>query len=75
MKKPYLNLEERLSIKNDTLQGAILLFNLELEKFKRLCYRKYYIFGYLVYYYNVKKRILNPINAAIKRNWKRNEIK
>ena len=35
MKRPYFNLEERLDIKNDTINGNHLKFRLAWEKFKR----------------------------------------
>ena len=69
MIRPYLNEDQRLSIKHDTLNGAFAKMQLELAKYERCCYKKYWIFGYFIYRYNVKLSILNPLNAEIKRNW------
>ena len=69
MKKPYLNREDRFNIENDTLSGGFAKFDFELQKYKRSCYRNYGIFGYLIFRYNVKTDVLNPLNEEIKRNW------
>jgi len=70
MVKPYLSEDDRFEMKHDTLKGSFIRLDFEVKKYKRTLYRKYWIFGYIIFRYDIQQTILNPMNEEIKRNWR-----
>ena len=68
MKKPYLNEEERFSIRHNTLQGAFCTLNFEYKKYERAKYREHWWLAWIVIRLEMKQ-MLKPINKQMKDNW------